>query len=61
MREIESPTYAFVEPVVSLYLGIVAADSLDALSSAAKGMFAIKQFPHRFHTNERIGKLRWAC
>lgn len=33
MRAIESPTYAFVEPVISLYLDIVAADSLDALGS----------------------------
>ncbi|HEY73704.1 MAG: hypothetical protein DRJ03_13440 [Chloroflexi bacterium] len=50
---------AYVEPVVSLDLDIVvAADTLDALSSAAKEMFTIKQFPHSLNLKSPHSDLR---
>ena len=50
---------AYVEPVVSLDLDIVvAADLLDALSSAAKGMFSIKQLPHSLNLKSSHSDLR---
>ncbi len=50
---------AYVEPVVSLDLDIVvAADALDALSSAAERMFTIKQFPHSLNLKSSHSDLR---
>jgi len=50
---------AYVEPVVSLDLDIVvAADALDALSSAAERIFTIKQFPHSLNLKSPHSDLR---
>lgn len=50
---------AYVEPVVSLDLDIVAAaDVLDALSGAAERIFTVKQFPHSLNLKSLHSDLR---
>ena len=50
---------AYVEPVVSLDLDIVATTTdVDELAKASKGLFAVKEFPHSLNLTSEHSELR---